>query len=159
MNSTATIENKTPWLQISLRVTLGSIFIWAGCAKLIDLPSFVASVSHFQIPPFHTKPWDMWLGYTLPAFEVISGSCLILGLLYRGALLSITVMSIAFLIAIYSAHSRGLNIECGCLGSALSFGSYGIHITVLAIMTLASLALIWLEVRMQKMHLESANLN
>jgi len=142
-------DKNLPWLEISLRVILGAIFIWAGCAKAIDLSAFVESVGHFEITPFDQAPWDMWLGYTLPVFEIIVGSCLILGFakLYRGALISTALMSAGFLAAIYSVHTRGLNIECGCFGSALSFDNYHTHMAVLATMTLASLALIWIEMR------------
>ncbi len=148
MNETTT-EKELPWLEISLRVMLGGIFIWAGCAKLIDLSSFVESISHFEISPFNIEPWDMWLGYSLPVFEVIVGSILILGFraLYRGALVSTAFMSAGFLAAIYSVHTRGLNIECGCLGNALSFGNYYIHMAVLTVMTLAAMSLIWIEIR------------
>jgi len=142
-----TKERILHWVQISLKVVLGAIFIWAGSAKLIDLSSFVESVSHFEIPPFDTQPWDMWLGYTLPAFEVIVGSCLILGILYRGALVSAALLSAGFLVAIYSVHTRGLNIECGCFGEALSFGDYYAHMAVLAVMTIAALCLIWMDTR------------
>lgn len=136
------------WLEISLRVILGGIFIWAGSAKLIDLNGFVESVSHFEIPPFDAAPWDMWLGYTLPAFEVIVGSCLILGFtkLYRGALISTAIMSAGFLLAIYSVHTREINIECGCFGTALTFQNYYTHMAILAAMTITSLYLIWIEV-------------
>lgn len=134
-------ENNLAWLEISLRVILGGIFIWAGIAKLLDLDSFVESVSHFEIQPFSSEPWDMWLGYTLPAFELIVGACLILGILYKGAIISSTMLSAVFLVAIYSVHTRGLNIECGCLGKSLSFGNYYTHITILALMVLAGATL------------------
>lgn len=150
MDAVTSEEKHIPWLQVSLRVVLGGIFIWAGCAKLIDLTSFVESVGHFEIPPFSVEPWDMWLGYTLPGFELFVGSALILGILYRGALISVTAMTLAFLIAIYSVHTRGINIECGCLGKSLSFGNYYIHMTVLALMLIAAFALIWIESQKSK---------
>ncbi len=148
-----TISKQTlPWLEISLRVILGAIFIWAGCVKLLDLNSFIESVSNFEIPPFGHGPWDARLGYTLPAFEVIVGSCLILGFtkFYRGALLTTALMSAGFLGAIFSVHIRGINIECGCFGKALSFDNYYTHMAVLAVMTLAALVLIWLEIKKSK---------
>ena len=145
----ATLKKPTV-MELSLRVVLGGLFIWAGSVKLIDLKSFVESVGYFKIPPFDLQPWDMWLGYTLPAFELIVGSCLILGILYRGALLSTLAMSAGFLAAIYSVHVRNINIECGCFGKALSFGNYYIHMAALAAMVLAALILVvreWLADR------------
>ncbi len=132
-------------LVIALRVILGGLFVWAGVLKLMSLDEFVQKVGYFEIWPFDHKPWDMWLGYTLPGFEVIAGSCLILGILYRGALVSITVLSLGFLVAIYSVYVRGLNIECGCFGKALKFGNYYIHMAVLGVMVLMCLVLIYKE--------------
>ncbi len=154
MGNEITENEELNWLVISLRVILGGVFIWSGMAKLIDLNSFVESVSHFEISPFDTKPWDMWLGYCLPTFEIIVGSGLILGFFYRGALVSSLVMTAAFLVAIYSVHTRGLNIECGCFGEALSFDNYYTHMVVLGLMTIVSMALIYLEVTLKKVRRE-----
>lgn len=147
MENSLTDELSPPWLQISFRVLLGGIFIWAGIIKLMDLNYFVESVSNFQIPPFSTEPWDMWVGYTLPAFELIVGSCLILGVLYKGAIVSSAALSAVFLAAIFSVHIRGLNIECGCFGKALTFKNYYTHMAVLAGMVAIALALAWMEWR------------
>jgi len=104
--------------EITLRVVLGAIFIWAGTMKLLDLDSFVQSVSHFQITPFDQAPWDMWIGYTLPAFEVIVGTCLILGILLKGA----------------------------CFGRALSFENTSLHISILSAMVILAITLMILEI-------------
>ena len=67
-------QNLRELSEISLRVILGAVFIWAGTMKLLDIDSFVESVGHFKLAPFDEAPWDMWLGYMLPAFEVLVGS-------------------------------------------------------------------------------------
>jgi len=141
------MEEEQSMLQISLRVILGVIFIWAGTMKVLDLDSFVETVAYFKIAPFDVAPWDMWLGYMLPTFEIIVGAMLIFGILLKGAIISVTALSVAFLVAVVSVHSRGLNIECGCFGKALSFKNYYLHISVLGIMVLMSLLLIAQEMR------------
>ena len=132
--------------EITLRVVLGAIFIWAGTMKLLDLDSFVQSVSHFQITPFDQAPWDMWIGYTLPAFEVIVGTCLILGILLKGAMVSTLALCLSFLAAVVSAHTRGLNYECGCFGRALSFENTSLHISILSAMVILAITLMILEI-------------
>lgn len=134
-------------IEISLRVILGALFIWAGTMKILGLDSFVESVGYFKIAPFDAAPWDMWLGYMLPVFEVIAGVALILGILLKGAMVSVLLMSGAFLIAVVSAHLRGLNYECGCFGKALSFTNFYVHLGVLIAMTLMALTLCYLETR------------
>jgi uncharacterized membrane protein YphA (DoxX/SURF4 family) len=133
--------------KISLRVVLGSLFIWAGTMKVLDVSSFVETVGYFKIAPFDAAPWDMWLGYMLPAFEIIVGAALILGVLLKGAMVSVLLLTAGFLAAVISAHSRSLNIECGCFGKALSFDNYYTHIAVLITMTLMAVMLIFLELK------------
>ncbi|MGJ8655662.1 MAG: DoxX family protein [Akkermansiaceae bacterium] len=134
---------------ISLRVVLGAIFMWAGTMKVLDLDWFVETVGYFEISPFNAAPWDMWLGYMLPVFEILVGAALILGILLRGAMLSVLVLTVGFLVAVISAEMRGLNIECGCFGKALSFENYFVHIAVLVVMALMALVLVILEMRGQ----------
>ncbi len=139
-------QNLRELSEISLRVILGAVFIWAGTMKLLDIDSFVESVGHFKLAPFDEAPWDMWLGYMLPAFEVLVGSALVLGILLKGAMLSTLVMSLSFLIAVIMANSRGLNYECGCFGKALSFKNTSFHISILSLMVIMAMILIILEI-------------
>ncbi|MEZ7955822.1 MAG: MauE/DoxX family redox-associated membrane protein [Rubritalea sp.] len=134
-------------IEISLRVILGSLFIWAGTMKILDVDSFVETVGYFKIAPFDADPWDMWLGYMLPVFEILVGGALILGILLKGAITSVLLLTVGFLVAVISAHLRGLNIECGCFGKALSFTNYHAHIGVLVVMTLMAAGLVLLEWR------------
>ena len=138
------------WTEVSFRVLLGGAFIWAGTMKLLDIDEFVRTVGNFTIKPFNEAPYDMWLGYTLPMLEVIIGTCLILGILYRGALVSYAGLTTAFIIAIAYVAKKGINIECGCFGKALSFGSYTVHLLVLAAMLVLTLSLIWMEMTRKK---------
>ncbi len=136
-------------LEISLRVILGSLFMWAGTMKILDVDSFVDTVGYFKIAPFDAAPWDMWLGYMLPVFEILVGAALILGILLKGAMVSVLLLTVGFLVAVISAHIRGLNIECGCFGKALSFKNYHLHIGVLVVMTMMAVGLVLLELRKQ----------
>lgn len=143
-------KNAAFWVEVSFRVILGGLFIWAGIAKMLNLGEFVKTVSNFTIKPFHREPYDMWLGYTLPALEIIIGTCLILGILYRGALVSYAALITGFIIAIAYVQNKGINIECGCFGKALSFGSYTVHLLVLAALLVLTLSLIWMEMTRRK---------
>jgi uncharacterized membrane protein YphA (DoxX/SURF4 family) len=144
-------------IEITLRVVLGALFIWAGTMKVLDVASFVETVGYFKIAPFDVAPWDMWLGYMLPVFEIIVGAALILGVLLKGAMVSVFLLSAGFLAAVISANVRGLNIECGCFGKALSFDNYYVHIAVLAVMTVMAVALCFLELRKASMQAVAQN--
>jgi len=120
----------------TLRVLIGGVFLVFGALKLMDSASFVEDVGNFQFPPFDVEPWDMWLAYTLIVMEVLAGLFILIPkVLYRGALIATAGMILAFLIAIGSAWSRGLNVECGCSGKEYEvFGGYGSHMIILVLM-------------------------
>jgi uncharacterized membrane protein YphA (DoxX/SURF4 family) len=117
-----------------LRVLLALIFLIFGGMKLFDTHAFVENVANFQISPFDTAPYDMWLAYFLPPLEVLVGVCLLTAFWMRGALVVSLGMVLAFLVGIGTVWSRGLNIDCGCTGGNVSLGGYPTHMTVLAIM-------------------------
>ena len=109
---------------------------------MLDLHGFVGNVENFQIAPFDSPEYSVWLAYLLVPLEVLVGLSLLTGLWLRaGALLSLG-MSLSFMVAIGSVWARGLNIDCGCTGGEVSLGGYPTHMTILAVMLGASVYLI-----------------
>jgi len=53
----------------------------------------------------------------LPWFELFVGTCLIVGILMPGALLSANALLIVFMIALIFNLFRGLNVHCGCFST------------------------------------------
>ena len=104
-----------PWLCLFLRIVLGGLFIYAGWLKLFDMQGFMKDTGHYRILPHDLLPITAII---LPAIEVITGICLILGLLMDGALTITTGLIVVFLIAIESAIIRKLDIYCGCFGTS-----------------------------------------
>lgn len=125
-----------------LRVLLALIFLIFGGMKMLDAHAFVENVANFQISPFDSAPYDMWLAYFLPPLEVLVGICLFTTFWLRGALVISLGMTLAFLVGIASVWARGLNIDCGCTGGTVSLGGYPTHMTVLAIMLAAIIYLV-----------------
>ena len=125
-----------------LRVLLALVFLIFGGAKMFDAHGFVENVANFQIAPFDSAPYDMWLAYYLPPLEVIVGLSLLIGFYLRGALILSLGMILAFLVGIGSVWSRGLNIDCGCSGGSVSLGGYPTHMTFLMVMLGATVYLI-----------------
>ena len=125
-----------------LRVPLALIFLIFGGMKMFDAHGFVENVANFQIAPFDSAPYDMWLAYFLPPLEVLVGLSLLSRFYLRGGLIISLGMILAFLVGIGSVWYRGLNIDCGCSGGSVSLGGYPMHMTVLAIMLAATVYLI-----------------
>ncbi|MEM9299032.1 MAG: MauE/DoxX family redox-associated membrane protein [Bacteroidota bacterium] len=118
------MEGKTSmnrvWLQRFLRIGCGGLFVWAGFIKLFNLELMIEDIEGYQIiPEVFVAP----LALILPSLEVVTGLALALGRAEKGALSILIVLMLVFTIALSSAWIRGLDITCGCFGSA-SFGSY-----------------------------------
>lgn len=117
-----------------LRILLALVFIAFGGMKMLDAQAFVENVANFQISPFDSAPYDMWLAYFLPPLEVIVGICLLSKFWLRGALLLSAGMTLTFIVAIATVWAKGLNIDCGCTGGSVSMGGYPVHLTILSAM-------------------------
>ncbi|MGA0854291.1 MAG: DoxX family protein [Luteolibacter sp.] len=119
-------------IALILRVMLGCWFAYSGGLKIFGtgLDRFLVDVGNYRMVG---PPLDAWVAYGVPWVELVSGVCLMLGVLRRGALLTVFGLISVFSIAVGSAWVRGLDISCGCLGSdapirywakALEFSGY-----------------------------------
>lgn len=133
-------QKPTEVAALVLRVLLGVWFAHSGGEKLFvtGLEKFTQDVGNYRMLP---APWDAVLAYTLPWFEVVAGLCLMLDVLRRAALVTITGMVVMFSFAVGHAWSQNLNISCGCRGDgkpmdyalkALEFGLYFVVLGYLA---------------------------
>ena len=108
------IYNKIVLLVI--RWILAVVFIYAGIGKIINPNSFAQDIDNYQILPYL---FVTVMAAILPWMEVICGLLLISGKWNLGASFIIAVLNLVFILAIFSALIRGLDISCGC------FASYG----------------------------------
>lgn len=123
-----------------LRVALGLFFLYAGGEKLFRLDDFVQDVANYRIV---YPPVDGLVGYVLPWVELFTGLALVFGVICRGALLSVIVLSIVFMVGIGSAWFRGLSINCGCFGASDAPTNYPGHLLLnLGILLLAVVLLL-----------------
>ncbi len=97
----------------------GAVFIFAGGVKVLDPQLFLVSIRGFRALP---DPFPAWLALGLPWLEIFCGLAVMTGFLRRGGLVLLNACLMVFLVAIAFAWSRGLDIECGCFGSAIKSG-------------------------------------
>ena len=93
------------------RWILGLIFIYASIHKIADPIAFSETIYNYRIMP------DMFVDFLaiwLPWLELFAGLSLIIGIWIKGGALIISILSMAFAIAVGSAVFRGLDIACGC---------------------------------------------
>src|SRR5205809_7147163 len=136
-----------PWRIVAL--IIGGIFIYAGVLKIFDPAGFANDIDNYKI-----LPWALTvrLAFYLPWLEILCGLAVILGLLYRGGVLILTMLISIFIIASVIAKARGLHITCGCFRHASKYLSFFGHLA-LDFVLLAVLVALWFTNRAQRKEL------
>jgi uncharacterized membrane protein YphA (DoxX/SURF4 family) len=97
------------------RIAIGLIFAVSGLAKVGDLQSFAGQIHNFRLMPI---PLESLLAMTLPWVELVAAVALLLNIRARSAAVLVFGMMVGFTVAVALALVRGLDIECGCFGTA-----------------------------------------
>ena len=102
---------------IVVRAGAAAVWLVAGIAKLPGLVEFKELVDRYGIlPPFLSAPF----AYALPFVEVGIGLYLLAGLFVRGTAMLGTGLFALFLTAQLWALLKGIPLDCGCFGTAVS---------------------------------------
>lgn len=98
-----------------LMVGIGGFFLLAGVLKVADPVEFARSILRYQL----VGPGLSWIAAVwLPWLEILAALALAFKA-WRGAGLTLLFgLLVVFQAGLASAIARGLDIECGCLGSA-----------------------------------------
>jgi len=108
------------WLThpVTIRVAqlvIGVLFIVAALAKLGDLAAFAEQIHNFRILPLAA---ENLVAATLPWIELVAGLALVFRVQPRSGAWVVGGMTAVFTLAVIAAWIRGLDIECGCFGTA-----------------------------------------
>ena len=98
----------------SIRIILGLIFIYSAITKMVDLNYFVKALENYKILPQETLNL---FALVIPWIEMIIGIFLLLGFFVKESALVGSIMAGIFIVAVITALTRGLNIDCGCFGT------------------------------------------
>lgn len=109
----APARNWRHWVGEAFAWAFGIVFLWAGWVKVQDPAQFLVSIRSFHLVP---DPFAAWLALGLPWLEIFSGLAVVTGWMRSGGLLLLNVSLVIFAIALISAWTRGLDVECGCFG-------------------------------------------
>ena len=123
----------------ALAAIIGGLFIYAGVLKAWDPVKFAHDIENFRI-----LPWALGvrLAFYLPWVEIICGVALFIASMRTGALAILTGLTVIFIVATISAQARGIDLECGCFGSATKNLSFAWHMAIL-VGLLAGLLTLW----------------
>ncbi|NJM37419.1 MAG: DoxX family membrane protein [Akkermansiaceae bacterium] len=106
--------NRQP-VALTASVLLGVWFVYSGGVKIFGtgLDEFTTAVANYKLVK---APWDAVAAYSVPWLELIAGLCLMLGILRKGAILTIAGLVVVFSISVGWAWAHNLDISCGCHG-------------------------------------------
>ena len=105
-------RNELIWV---CRIVIGMVLIAAGLAKIGNLGAFSREIENFNVLPIGS---ENLFAIVTPWIELIAGLSLVLGIRARsGAWFAVALMTI-FTVGVLQAMARGLDISCGCFGTA-----------------------------------------
>lgn len=131
-------------LQRIVAIIVGAVFIYAGILKLRDPLRFASDINNYQM-----IPWSVGVRFAfyLPWLELLCGLALVFHRLFSGAVAITIALLLAFIGATAWARIHGIDVSCGCFGSAGTNLSLTWHLVILAGLLLASIYLWCTRVR------------
>ncbi len=101
-----------PWVA---RLGLAGVLAWAGWAKARNPPLFALDIEAYRLVPGAIA---VATAYYLPFVEIFAAVALFIRPVRRGGTLLALVLFTTFTAMLALAWARGLQINCGCFGTA-----------------------------------------
>jgi uncharacterized membrane protein YphA (DoxX/SURF4 family) len=121
----ATSRWTLPFIPLFLRLVVGIIFLYAGFAKIVDPPGFAQALYNYRLLPAWTiNP----LAIILPWLELVVGGSLVFGIWTLGGGVMASLLLTVFAGALGVNLIRGLDISCGCFGTATASPITWLHL-------------------------------
>ena len=124
------------YLLVASRLFLGFLFVFSGIEKIIELQTFSTSIANYKLLPNFTINF---FAIILPWIELSAGLLLIFGICVKENAAIINLLLVVFIVAVGISMMRGLDIDCGCFGTAggqqVGFQKIGENVLLLLIGT------------------------
>lgn len=140
-------------VRLILALIVGAVFVYAGVMKARDPLRFASDISNYAMISW---PLGVRVAFYLPWLEIICGAALILQRYFAGAIAVTAAMIVAFLIATIWARAHGIDVSCGCFGTASSNLTLTWHLVLNGSLLVALGALWWLRERRESPVRETA---
>ncbi len=103
------------WLQGLCRLALGGIFIYSSLDKIAHPDEFARIIANYAILPDRlvTLP-----ALVLPWLELFTGLLLVAGIWARSAAALLSLLLLAFILALGVNALRGIDVSCGCFSTS-----------------------------------------
>ena len=104
-----------PRTVVLAQLLVGLVFLAAALAKIGDAGTFARQIHHYRLLPFGL---ENLMAITLPWIELMAALAILLRLRPQaGSAVAAGLMAL-FVAVVATAVARGLDIECGCFGTA-----------------------------------------
>lgn len=100
---------------IAARMIVAGVFVYAAVPKLLDPQAFAESIANYRVLP---DVFSAWGALVLPSVELVLAAALLWGPLVEGAAWLIGALLLMFSSGMVQALVRGIDVDCGCFGSA-----------------------------------------
>ncbi len=103
------------WLQGLCRLALGGIFIYSSLDKIAHPDEFARIIANYAILPdsLVTLP-----ALVLPWLELFAGLLLVAGIWTRSTAALLSLLLLAFILALGVNALRGIDVSCGCFSTS-----------------------------------------
>ncbi len=99
------------YLNLLIRLILSGVFIFFAIGKIADPWLFAKEINNYQIlPEFSISLFAL----LLPWLELFCGFLILAGIKVKSSAFICGGLLVVFIVAIFLAMSKGLNINCGC---------------------------------------------
>ncbi len=100
-----------PWFEFSLRVVLGTIFIYSSVHKIINPKQFAEIIYGYNLFPLYSINL---IAITIPFAEFVAGISLVCGIYPKASSIIIISLLTGFIISISINILSGHKFDCGC---------------------------------------------
>lgn len=105
------------YLILLIRIVLAVIFIFSGIEKISNPSGFSEAISNYRLFPLFSVNL---IAISLPWIELVVGLLLLVGIKIKENVLIINFLMSFFILIVFIALVRGLDINCGCFGTVNS---------------------------------------
>lgn len=131
--------NRRQLVRLVLGGLVGALLVYAGAVKVTNPMRFASDISNYDMISW---PVGVRLAFYLPWLEIVCGLALIFQRFFAGAIALALLLILAFTGATIWARANGINVACGCFGTASSNLTLTWHL-VLNGGLLAALGALW----------------
>jgi len=104
-----------PSLVRAAQLAIALVFLVAALAKIGEAGPFARQIGYYRLLPFGL---ENLFAITLPWIELVAALALLLRFRPRAGAVVIAGLMGLFVFVVASAVARGIDIECGCFGTA-----------------------------------------